>query len=71
MSREVMRAVALGLADGQLEQADRCLVDYLDGRGPGRRGNNLTAPDYDHGRSSLVQALLHMRSACRWLEGAV
>ncbi len=56
----VMRLVALGMADGQINQADAllCLPPFAKTRGSRREAN-------------LVCALLHMRSACGWLRSAV
>ncbi len=57
----VMRAVALGMADGQLHQAD-FLLCVADGRAKRGRGKWADPP--------LVAAILHMRSACGWLTRA-
>jgi hypothetical protein len=61
---DVMRLVAMGLADGQLGQADHWL-SVVDGRARPPRGWN--------GPQSvcpLVRALEHMRSATGWLVAA-
>lgn len=54
----IMVGVALGLADGQLEQADHLLG------GGSRKGYRR------HDESLLTLALLHARSACGWLIAA-
>ena len=53
---DVMRFVALGLADGQIEQADVLLLDPW-----------APAIGSHHGKLQLERALEHMRSACGWL----
>ena len=53
----VMRLIGLGMADGQLEQADRWLL-VADGR-----ARRPVARSGD----PLVLALEHLRSACGWL----
>lgn len=50
----LLAQVALTMADGQIHQADLLLCD-----GPKPKGER---------RSRLEVALLHMRSACKWLE---
>lgn len=50
-----MVGIALGLADGQIEQADRMLT-------PGVHRRNVGDP--------LVRCLEHARSACGWLRSA-
>jgi hypothetical protein len=53
----VMRLIGLGMADGQLEQADRWLLAADNrARRPGTRSGD-----------PLVHALEHLRSACGWL----
>lgn len=59
----IMRYVALGMADGQIEQADALLCDpwrVVAGRPP--RGRTR--------RYQFEVALEHMRSACKWLIAA-
>jgi hypothetical protein len=58
---EIIRAVALGMADGQIEQADRWLT-FIDGRGPKPRNSTTSTPQ--------IVALEHLRSACGWLVSA-
>jgi len=57
----VLKLVGLGMADGQLEQADRWL-EITAGR--------LSHPRLYNGRPPLVVALEHLRSACGWLTAA-
>lgn len=59
----LMRLVGLGLAGGQLEQADRWL-SIAAGVEPRRR--EYGGQDVD----ALVRALEHLRSACGWLWSA-
>ncbi len=58
---DVMRQVALGMADGQLHQADVLLCDPWHVK----RGRSGGGRD---GETNLVRALLHMRSACKWMQ---
>lgn len=58
----IMRQVALGMADGQLAQADYYLLVH-EGRAPRPADAMKRTPP-------LVQALLHMRSGCKWLVSA-
>lgn len=70
MSRETMRAVALGLADGQIEQADWHLEAHAQGGRLRLNGPAGGAGQY-RTNSHLITALQHMRSAAKWLEAAV
>jgi hypothetical protein len=62
-----MRQVALGMADGQLAQADLWLL-RADGRAPTPTISGLRN---EHKPKPLVRALEHLRSACGWLEAAI